>query len=71
MSGIPRTSFKRFPAERRRACVPVTRARPRGTRGSLPGRAVAGKSGIGAASEREALLPVDFIIKRNKGVVEK
>jgi hypothetical protein len=60
------SSLRRFPAERRRACVPVTGARPRGTRRSLPARAVAKQSGIGASPEREALLPVDFIIKRIK-----
>jgi hypothetical protein len=64
-------SYKRFPAERRRACVPVTSARLRGTARSLPVRAVKGASGAGASPGGSAPAPVDFIIKRNKGVVEK
>jgi hypothetical protein len=62
---------KRFPAERRQACVPVTSTRANEAERSLRARAASQTSGEGASPEGSASAPVDLNIKRIKGVVEK
>jgi hypothetical protein len=63
-------SYKRFPAERRRACVPVTSARPAGAEKSRQARAAAQQSGAGISRE-ESVGAGRSETKRIKGVVEK
>jgi hypothetical protein len=65
------SSFKRFPAQRRTACVPVTSTRPDETERSQWTGAGGQASGDGVSPGRRASVPVDFAIKRIKGVVEK
>jgi hypothetical protein len=63
--------YKRFPASRRKWCVPVTSARPRETEESQRARAAGQESGDGPAPEGSGSAPVDLKSKRIKGVVEK
>jgi hypothetical protein len=63
--------YKRFPAERRTWCVPVTSTRPTETERSRKDRAAGQESGEGASPEGSGSAPVDLNIKRIKGVVEK
>jgi hypothetical protein len=70
MSAAP-ASYKRFPAARRTACVPVTSARADRAERSVRARAAGQASGDGASPGRRASVPVDLNIKRIKGVVEK
>jgi hypothetical protein len=71
MGDLEGFSYKRFPAERRKACVPVTSARPSGARRSLTGRAVGDQSGGDVPSEGRGPASVDFEHQEDKGVVEK
>jgi hypothetical protein len=59
-------SFKRFPAQRRRACVPVTSARPDETEKSQQACAAEQASGDGAPPEGSALVPVDLKSRGSK-----
>jgi hypothetical protein len=63
--------YKRFPAQRRTWCVPVTSARPDETRRFRQASAVGQASGGGVSPEGSGSAPVDLNIKRIKGVVEK
>ena len=71
------SSYKRFPVQRRRACVPVASARARGagrsveTGRSVPERAVAQANGGGVSPGRSAPVPVEFDYQEDKGVVDK
>jgi hypothetical protein len=62
--------YKRFPVARRRACVPVTSARPAEAEKSQQVRAAAQQSGAGISRE-ESIDAGRSEIKRIKGVVEK
>jgi hypothetical protein len=70
MSDLARSSYKRFPAERRKACVPVTSAHPNGTKKSLLERAGAQQSGVEAPPEG-MVLRRSIRNQEDKGVVEK
>jgi hypothetical protein len=63
--------YKRFPVQRRRACVPVTSTPLDKTGRSHQARAAGQASGGGVSPERSGSAPVDLNIKRIKGVVEK
>jgi hypothetical protein len=58
--------YKRFPAERRKACMPVTSTRPSQATRSQQARAVAQQNGRGASPGRSAPAPLDLNIKRTK-----
>jgi hypothetical protein len=58
--------YKRFPAERRRACVPVTSVRPDETVRSQPGRAAGQASGDGTPPEGGGPVPVDLKSRGSK-----
>jgi hypothetical protein len=58
--------YKRFPTQRRRACVPVTSTRPDQTGRSVQTRAVGQASGEGASPQGSGSAPVDLNVKRIK-----
>jgi hypothetical protein len=59
--------YRRFPAQRRTWCVPVTSARPSGAKnGSQRTRAVGHESGEGAAPDGSGSAPVDLKTRGSK-----
>jgi hypothetical protein len=57
---------KRFPAQRRTWCVPVTSTRPEGAERSHRARDVGQASGEGVSPDGSGSAPVDVNIKRIK-----